>query len=169
MKSTSIQTIHSDAVSTLSYDASVPCSHIVWHGFASSQDFRAACLRAYELMRQHRLSKGISDARNLRIISLTDQQWFTDEYLPMVFGLQISSTYYSAVIVPKDYFGRQSLDAIAEMAQSVITQKYEGLQATTRYFDNEDDARQWLMSLPDSEQIQPTRSGATDADAIQAA
>lgn len=144
-----LQTIHADSVSTLSYDPSIPCSHMVWHGFASSQDFRAACLRAYELTRQHRLSKGISDARNLRIISLADQQWFLEEYLPMVLDLRISTNYYSAVLMPKDFFGRQSIDTIADQVENVMEHRYQGIQITTRYFDNEAEARAWLLSLPD--------------------
>lgn len=145
---TTLQTIHADAVSTLSYDPSIPCSHIVWHGFASSHDFRAACMRAYELTREHRLSKGISDARNLRIISLTDQQWFLEEYLPMVLDLRISTNYYSAVLMPKDYFGRQSIDSIADQVEEAMVSQYQGIHTTTRYFDNEADARAWLLSLP---------------------
>lgn len=141
------QTIHADAVSSLYYDPAVPCSHIVWHGFATSEEFRAACLRAYALTRTHRLSKSINDARQLRIISLDDQQWFLEEYLPMVVELRLSSHYYSASLLPKAYFSRWSTDVI-EQALDAMHHHYQGIQTITHYFDNEADARAWLMSLP---------------------
>lgn len=141
------QTIHADAVSSLYYDPAVPCSHIVWHGFASSDDFRAACMRAYALARDRRLAKSINDARLLRILSLADQQWFLEEYLPMVLDLRISSHYYSASLMPKAYFGRWSADVVGQ-ALDAVHRQYKGIHTITQYFDNEADARAWLLSLP---------------------
>ncbi len=142
-----LQLIHRDAVSTLYFDAALPGSFVVWHGFAATADFRATCMRSLELMREKRIYKGISDARHLRVVSISDQRWFTEEFLPLVIALDISPKLYSAVIVPTDFFGRQSLDSIAEQVDDVMASQYKGIQAITRYFDTEDAAREWLVSV----------------------
>ncbi len=153
MQSPALEVIHSDAVSTLYFDASVPCSHVVWHGFAASADFRAACMRSFDLMQQRRLFKGISDARNLRIIGLADQQWFTEEFLPMVLSLEINPIFYSAVIMPNDFFGRQSLDQIVGQVDDVMAQPvYQNIRVRTEYFDDFVPARQWLLRIDEADQ-----------------
>ena len=161
METSPLEVIHRDTVSTLSFDASVPCSLIVWHGFASSADFRATCLRGLDLMRERRFSKGISDARNLRIISLADQQWFTEEYVPMVLELGLSPVLYSAVVLPKDFFGRQSLDQIVEQVDEVMTQTtYQDQRIRTEYFEDYAAARAWLLSV---DSVDAAPHAATDA------
>ncbi len=162
METPSLEVIHHDTVSTLSFDAGVPCSLIVWHGFASSADFRATCMRGLDLMRERRFSKGISDARNLRIISLADQQWFTEEYVPMVLELGLSPVLYSAVVLPRDFFGRQSLDQIVDQVDEVMTQTtYQDQRIRTEYFEDYADARAWIMNVDAAPQA---TSGTTAAD-----
>jgi hypothetical protein len=163
-----LEVIYSDAVSTLYYDSSVPCSHIIWHGFASSADFRAACMRSLELMQARSLYKGISDARNLRIIGMADQQWFTEEFVPQVLSLGLSPVFYSAVVVPNDFFGRQSLDQIVEQVDDVMAKPaYHDIQVRTEYFDNSDAARQWLKHIDETDQY-PNATSAEDSSPSRA-
>ena len=142
-----LQLIHSDAVSSLYYDPQMPGSYVVWHGFAASADFRAACHRSLELSREKRIYKSVSDARNMRVISLADQRWFAEEFLPLAMDLDISSKFYSGVIVPKDYFGRQSLDSVTEQIDDVIAAHYQNVETITRHFDRYAAAREWLISV----------------------
>lgn len=135
------------AACSIYYDAELPGSYTLWHGFASSADFRAACLSGLELAREHRTFKGISDARQMRVISLADQKWFTDELLPMIMELHISPVMYSAVVVPSDFFGRQSLDSLAEQVDDTVAQQFASIEVVTRYFDNDDDAYRWLKGV----------------------
>lgn len=159
----SLQIIYRDAVCTLSYDPEVPCSHMVWHGFASSTDFRAACMRALELVSEKRLTKGLSDARHLRVISVADQEWFTNDYLPMALALNLGPS-YSAVIVPHDFFGKQSLDSLRGGVEDKLAHETD-VEATTRYFDNEAAAREWLMSVGEPR----AASGVKEAESTSAA
>ncbi len=146
MKSADLQVIHQNAFYTLSIDRSVPATHIVWHGFISSADFRVACQQSYELMREHRFTLGISDARHLRIISLADQQWFMDEYVPLVRALGLGAL-YSAVIMPLDFFGRQSVDSLASTLNAGGELASVTDPIVTQYFDTEDAARLWLQQI----------------------
>lgn len=148
MKPLDLQVIHRNAFYTLSIDRTVPATHIVWHGFISPADFRLACQQSYELIRKHRLPLGISDARHLRIISLADQQWFMSEHVPLLRALGLG-TLYSAVIMPLDFFGRQSVNALTGTlnAKAEHSSGPEGAIAT-QYFDTEEAARAWLQQLP---------------------
>ena len=147
MKLPDPELIHRDAVCSLYYDSALPGSYVIWHGFASSAAFRETCMRSLDLTREKRLYKSIADARQMRVIGLSDQKWFTEEFLPMTVGLNISPRSYSAVIVPNDFFGRQSLDSIIEQVNDAILARYENYQAFTRYFDSYEDARAWLLTV----------------------
>ena len=146
-----LELIHRDGVSTLYYDAEMPGSYIVWHGFASSADFRATCLRSLELSRERRIYKSISDAHNMRVISLADQRWLAEEFLPMMLDMGISPKFYSGTIMPNDYFGRQSLDTLNEQVKDMLATQYKDVQSFTRYFDSYEDARAWLLTVDASE------------------
>lgn len=64
-----------------------------------------------ELTCEKRSYESISDARNVRVISLADQSWFTEEFLPIAMDQNISPKMYSGVIVPHDFngFGASSI------------------------------------------------------------
>ena len=147
MNPTDLELIHRDAVSSLYYDPLIAGSFTIWHGFAASADFRAACMRSLALTRDRALYKSISDARQMRVISLADQKWLAEEFFPAALDLRISPRYYSGVIVPHDFFGRQSLDIVTEQVDEILSTQYQGVESVTRYFDNYDDARAWLLTV----------------------
>lgn len=169
MKSPELQLIHRDAVCSLYFDPELPGSYAIWHGFAASADFRAICMRSLELSREKRIYKSISDARNMRVISLADQRWLAEEFLPLAMDLGISSKYYSGTIMPQDFFGRQSLDSVTEQVYDVMAAQYKDVQSFTRYFDNYDDARAWLLTVDAPGNASETAQQATTARADEAA
>ncbi len=142
-----LQLIHSDAVISLYYDPVLPGSYVIWHGFATSAAFRAACMRSLELTREKRTYKSISDARNMRVISLADQRWVAEEFLPLAMDLNISAKFYSGTIVPLDFFGRQSLSSITEEIQEALATHHQDVQSITRYFQSYEEAREWLINV----------------------
>ena len=147
MKRADVQLIYQTPTSALYYDDILRASYVIWDGFASSADFRATCTRSLDLTRERGIHKSISDARNMRVIPLADQQWFTEELLPQLVTLSSKPTYYSAVIMPLDFFGRQSLDNITEQAEEVMTQQFGDFESVTRYFSSEKEARAWLQQV----------------------
>lgn len=65
----------------------------------------------------------------------------------MAMDLNISTKFYSGTIVPRDFFGRQSLDTITQEAQEMIAAQYQGVESITRYFESYDEAREWLLTV----------------------
>lgn len=125
-----------DVLCSVEYDPELECIISSWHGYASSNQFRAICERALDLVKKHNVKKGISDNRGMSIIAAPDQEWVLKDYLPRV----LETGYYaSATILPTDHFAKVSLDEISS--------KISGKEIKQKYFDNISDAKEWIRTV----------------------
>lgn len=74
-------TDHHDIL-TLSFDSHLQAVIMSWNGFASSSEFRAANEQVLKLLSEKNCHNIIADCREMKIISLTDQQWLYQDWIP---------------------------------------------------------------------------------------
>jgi hypothetical protein len=53
-----------------------------WRGFATSEEYRAALMTGLRAIRERHVLGYVSDARKMKVITLADQQWVKDVWLP---------------------------------------------------------------------------------------
>ena len=106
-----------------------------WHGFFTSEKFRAGLLKGLEVIAQYHAANWLADTTEAKVTAIADQNYLAYEWtsLAMERGLR-----RIAYIVPTDI--------IAQMALNRIVNETKGLEI--KYFSNRDEARQWLVSFP---------------------
>ncbi len=128
-----IKEMQQDQVSRIYYNPIVPCVVMEWRGYATSKEFRTGTQSMLDLLIEKKASKVIADVKNMKLISMEDQKWVEDEFLPRALkaGFRVM-----ALITSNDYFNRVSVEN--------ITQKIDPSKLVLKYFDNIFSAEEWL-------------------------
>jgi len=118
------------------YESENKYLHVKWFGFPRSIDFREACNMAIDLMVKYKTGKLLTDNRDAKVFSVSDQKWLNSEWLPNA----IKAGYYcSATLTKDDIFINTAVKNIANSRNKEI--------AKTKLFTNEDEAIAWLKSI----------------------
>jgi len=125
-----------DALCTVSYDPELECVISTWHGYASSNQFRAICERILETIQKHGATKSISDNREMSIISKPDQDWILSDFMPRLLETGYNA---SATILPFNHFAKISVEEIVN--------KINDREIRVRYFTRIIDAKQWIKTI----------------------
>ncbi|MES2765469.1 MAG: hypothetical protein V4642_06365 [Bacteroidota bacterium] len=125
-----------DVLCTTEYDPELQCVITVWHGYASSNQFRAICERALDLVKKHEVKKGISDNRGMKNIAVADQEWVMKDYLPRVLA---TGYHTSATIVPTDHYAQMTLKELSSKIDDSIVQQ--------KFFKTMNEARTWIKTV----------------------
>lgn len=115
------------------YEGDVPCVHMSWKTFSTSEEMRAGLEKGLELVREKNASKWLADVRQMGIISEEDQKWSNEDWFPRALAAGIK---YMAVIVSEDIFNKMSVEEIMN--------NVPGTDLTSHYFNSIEDAREWL-------------------------
>lgn len=126
---------HNDTILRLSYDPELKAVIMEWTGFSKSGEFREANEAVLNLIREKKAEKIIADTRNMKIITLKDQQWLFQNWLPRTINAGLT---YAAIIESEDFFNRLSVDNIVQEVNDKLIIKY---------FNSALVARSWLKSL----------------------
>lgn len=107
-----------------------------WHGYATSRQFKEGTELMLNTLIKNNGSKVLADIREMTLIGMEDQQWINDVFLPRAtkFGFKAI-----AIIKPKSYFNK--------VAVETISYKVDQDKLTINFFDNSDDARNWLKEI----------------------
>jgi hypothetical protein len=107
-----------------------------WKGFVPSIKYREALEQALTVAKKHNISNWISDIRQMKVVTVADQQWAGTEWLSKA----VSSGCYKnqAVIMPEDLFGQASAKNMITTA-TVHNQKIQ-----FQNFSNLEAAKAWL-------------------------
>ncbi|HYF04027.1 MAG TPA: hypothetical protein VEC36_11655 [Patescibacteria group bacterium] len=124
-----------DVLCTTEYDRELECVITVWHGYASSNQFRAICERALELIKKHGAKKGISDNRGMKNIAVADQEWLLKNYLPRVVKTGYNT---SASVIPTDQLAQMTVRELASKIDNNIIHQ--------RFFKTLSEARTWIRT-----------------------
>ncbi|HYF01781.1 MAG TPA: hypothetical protein VEC36_00270 [Patescibacteria group bacterium] len=118
---------------TVDYDPALECGSLIWNNHVFSTEFRVVLEYFIEFIADRPLKRALWDTRKLVVISQTDQEWFVEIILPVL----IAKGYrYGAIIVRND----NSDDLVNEVIVDSVSQY--GVE--TRYFNNQEEAKEWL-------------------------
>ncbi len=125
-----------DVLCTTEYNPELQCVVSVWHGYASSNQFRAICERALDLVIKHDLKKGISDNRGMKNIAVADQEWVMKDFLPRLLA---TGYHTSATIIPTDH--------LAQMTLKELSSKIDENELKQRFFKMMSEAKTWIKTV----------------------
>ncbi|SIT77201.1 hypothetical protein [Pontibacter indicus] len=71
-----------DHISIAYYEAE-KLLEITWLAYTSSAAYREAMLQFIEALRKYEINHWLEDSRQARVVRLSDQQWTTEEWVPL--------------------------------------------------------------------------------------
>lgn len=116
-----------------------PTSHVYirWESIIYEKLFRDGMDKIIELMKEHQTGNVLSNVSELGALTEADQRWSIDDWLPRALAVGYSAI---AIIVSEELFGRMAVEDIMNDAS-------EKSPIKVQYFDNEEQALEWLVSL----------------------
>lgn len=112
---------YDDTILQLSHDIESGAVIMEWTGFSSSSQFREANEAVLKLIRDTNASKIIADIRNMKIITIQDQQWLYQNWLPRTIRAGVE---FVAIVESEDFFNRLSVDNVVQKIDDQLTVKY---------------------------------------------
>jgi hypothetical protein len=117
----------------IEYDGSLDAAKLRWRGFVDGEKFREALNEGLVLVEQESADNWFADLRELETVAEEDQQWSNEEWFPRAIDAGLKNM---AIVQPES--------VVAEMSVDNIIQEVDGADLVTHYFDDPDDAREWL-------------------------
>ena len=107
-----------------------------WNGYATSKQFKQGTELMLNMLIKNNCSKVLADIKDMKIIAMEDQQWLNEEFLPRAttFGFKAI-----AIVKPHYYFNK--------VAVETISYKVDKEKLTINFFDNTEEAREWLSKI----------------------
>jgi|SRR6478735_2474458 len=118
---------------SISLDLDIGCLILTWKGLLPSKGFREVHHQALALIRKHKLTKMMGDARRMKTIGSSDSEWVLSYWLP---SAAAAGFRYNAIVESDYLFNQDSINS--------IIQKTDQKHITFRHFKTEDDALFWL-------------------------
>ena len=118
------------------FDEQLDAVVMEWNGYATSKQFKEGTELMLNTLIKNNCSKVLADIKDMKIIAMEDQQWLNDVFLPRAtkFGFKAI-----AIIRPAAYFNNVAVESISYKADKD--------KLTINFFDNVDEAKQWLSQL----------------------
>ena len=118
------------------FDKEINAVVMEWDGYATSKQFKQGTELMLNILIKNNCSKVLADIKDMKIIAMEDQQWLTEEFLPRAtkFGFKAI-----AIVKPDYYFNK--------VAVETISYKVDKGKLTINFFDNTDEAKEWLSKI----------------------
>ena len=131
---TKTQTFENECCS-IELDPDIGCLIFNWKGLLPSPAFREVHQHALTLIRKHRITKILGDARRMKTIGSADSEWLLSFWMPAA----IAAGFRYSAIVESDYvFNQLSINAFVEKANPD--------QVVFQYFKTPEQAQFWLKN-----------------------
>jgi len=128
-------TIHYEAPHlTIAWDETCEAVLAVSKGYGEGEEMRRALDKGLELLKARNARKWLGDSRDQRVVAEADQRWVHDDWFPRMAEAGLRS---AALLVPAS--------AVAGLSINRILRGF-GDRLETRYFDDLEQAREWLRS-----------------------
>ena len=109
------------------------------HSFTQGEAFREVFDKALELLQARQASCWMIDLSKLPVVSLTDQDWLAQDWIPRCFTAGLA---HSAVIRPESI--------LAQMGMTRLNNLLEPAAANYPIFSSAEAGRQWLVDTMNS-------------------
>ena len=107
-----------------------------WNGYSTSSQFREGTEMMLRTLVNNRASKVLADIKEMKIIGMEDQQWLNTDFLPRAINAGFKAI---AIINPAYYFNKVAVES--------ISYKVDKDKLTINFFDNVQDAKEWLIKI----------------------
>lgn len=108
-----------------------------WTGYATSQQFREGTEKMLAELKTRKAGKVLGDIEQMVLIAKEDQDWLIHTFLPRALESGFKAI---ALIRPVHYFNKVAIETVLQNIPSHVL--------NVRMFDNKEDAKTWLTSLP---------------------
>ncbi len=103
----------------------------------SDEDYKKECLAYLDAVTKFRPSKAIPDMREMQFpITLELQEWTNQTIFPVLLESGVSNV---GIVM--------SAEIISQLAVEQTMEEVEGIKFTTRYFDDKEEAKSWILNL----------------------
>jgi hypothetical protein len=119
------------------YDAAEGYITMEWSGYANSQQFREGTEQMFRELVHHRATKVLGNIKDMVLISLEDQVWLIDYFLPKAIAAGFKAV---ALVRPVHYFNKVAIETVAY--------KVNQEKLRIQIFNDIDEAREWLRKFP---------------------
>ncbi|HEX6170927.1 MAG TPA: STAS/SEC14 domain-containing protein [Chitinophagaceae bacterium] len=118
------------------FDKDINAVVMEWDGYATSKQFKQGTELMLNILIKNNCSKVLADIKDMKIIAMEDQQWLNEDFLPRAttFGFKAI-----AIVKPDYYFNK--------VAVETISYKVDKDKLTINFFDNVDEAKEWLSKI----------------------
>ncbi|HSZ72688.1 MAG TPA: STAS/SEC14 domain-containing protein [Cytophagaceae bacterium] len=118
------------------FDEELKAVIMEWDGYSTSNQFREGTEFMLNVLIKNHASKVLADAKDMVMIGMEDQQWMNTEFLPRAINFGFKAI---AMIKPDHYFNKVAIES--------ISYKVNKEKLTIRFFDEVEEARQWLKNI----------------------
>jgi hypothetical protein len=120
-------------VCQIRYDPDARCVVMVWQGYATSAEFRAANERVLAAIYAHRVENLLGDVSRFVLIGATDQNWLNDNWIPRAIDAGLRRV---ALVQPTYYFNQVAVENVGR--------RLDANRLQLSYFGDMASARDWL-------------------------
>lgn len=113
------------------------CVHTEWKAFANSAEFRAALMRALDVIRDKHAIGYVSDTRKVKVVVHEDQNWANEVWIPLLVDAGVQRF---ALVTAASGLGKLNVEDVINMVDN------RGL--LMRGFASLDEAWSWLGEIP---------------------
>jgi hypothetical protein len=118
------------------FDDDINAVVMEWDGYATSAQFKEGTELMLNTLIQHNAFKVLADIKDMILIGYEDQKWLETHFLPRAIQFGFKAI---AIIRPDSYFNK--------MAVETISYKVDAEKLTINFFDNTEEAREWLKKM----------------------
>jgi hypothetical protein len=91
------------------------CVHTEWRAFANSAEFRAALMKALEVIRDKGAIRYLSDTRKVKVIVHADQTWANEIWIPLLVAAGIKRF---ALVTAAEGLGKATVEDVIKMVDN---------------------------------------------------
>jgi hypothetical protein len=129
-----MQTEH---VCTIRHDPEVPCVVMIWQGYATSAEFRAANERILQVIADSKAAKLLGDVSRFVLIGREDQAWLNNNWIPRAMAAGLRTV---ALVQSSYYFNKVAVETVGN--------NLDPTALSLSYFGDITSARDWLATKP---------------------
>jgi len=122
-------------VCIIRHDPEVPCVVMIWQGYATSAEFRAANERILNVIAETKATKLLGDVSHFVLIGMEDQAWLNNNWIPRAIAAGLRTV---ALIQSTYYFNKVAVETVGN--------NLDPTRLTLSYFGDINSARDWLRA-----------------------
>jgi ribonuclease HII len=118
------------------FDEAVDAVIMEWDGYATSAQFKEGTELMLNTLIQNKAFKVLADIKDMVLIGMEDQKWLDTVFLPRAIQFGFKAI---AIVKPDNYFNKVAVES--------ISYKVDKDKLAINFFDNVEEARDWLTKM----------------------